>query len=350
MSAPLDAIFQTKYDEFAAALTDVFPELGDVIKVATNLSGADRVQMYKAVVLPNAGNPKRDPTKCPGMVLPGVMITEATWASATEGTKKAINQFLSIMTFSFVMKDGEGMPGDAFGGAAFKTFAENFMNQWRSKLDRNEFDSFTERIKELFGSGGDRLPPFPEKFKHGRLAKLAEDIVRELKPEEFGLDPETVKQCEEDPSRAFEILMQSTMKNPMVIQNAMKRIIKKLQDKFQRGEFKPEDLAAEAEEMMKEFSENPAFVEMMESLRKTFSFEDPEAAAAAGRPESARLAIAKNRLRQKLAKQNEAKAAATAAGAVVPSVPKPNTLIQNTRVASGEEFESILPKKKQSKK
>lgn len=349
MSAPLDAIFQTKYDEFAAALAEVFPEMTEVIKTATDLSAPDRVQMYKAMILPNAGNPKRDSTKCPGMVLPGVMITEATWTSATEGTKKAINQFLSIMTFSFVMKDGEGTAG-AFGGDAFKTFAEDFMNQWRSKLDRNEFDSFTERIKELFGSGGDRLPPFPERFKNGRLAKLAEDIVRELKPEEFGLDPETIKQCEEDPSKAFEILMQSTMKNPGVIQNAMKRIIKKLQDKFQRGEFKPEDLAAEAEEMMKEFSENPAFVQMMESLRKTFSFEDPEAAAAAGRPESARLALVKNRLRQKLAKQNEAKAAAGIVTSPAPVVTATVNTLHNPRLAEGEDFESILPKKKQSKK
>jgi len=129
----------------------------------------------------------------------------------------------------------------------------------------------------------------------------------------------------------------------------MQRIIKKLQDKFQRGEFRPEDLASEAEEMMKEFSENPAFVQMMESLRKTFSFEDPEAAAAAGRPESARLAIAKNRLRQKLAKQNEAKAAA----GILPTVaaaPRVNTVVPNPKIADGEEFESILLKKKQSKK
>ena len=181
------------------------------------------------------------------------------------------------------------------------------MNQWRSKLDRSEFDSFTEKLKELFGSGGDRLPPFPEKFKNGKLAKLAEDIVRELKPEEFGLDAETMKQCEEDPSRAFEVLMQSTMRNPEVIQNAMKRIMKRLQEKFQRGEFRPQDLASEAEEMMKEFSENPVFVQMMESMRKAFSFEDPEAAAAAGRPENARLAIVRDRLRRKLEAKKQGK-------------------------------------------
>jgi hypothetical protein len=200
------------------------------------------------------------------------------------------------------------------------------------------------------------LPPFPEKFKNGRLAKLAEDIVKELKPEEFGLDPETVKQCEQDPSRAFEILMQSTMRNPAVIQNAMKRIIKKLQDKFQRGEFNPQDLAAEAEEMMKEFSENPAFVEMMESLRKTFNFEDPEAAAAAGKPESARLAMIKARLRQKQAANVAAAAAAAAAApgaaarATAAAAAPANTMATKAKPSGDEEdFGSILMNNKGGK-
>jgi hypothetical protein len=34
---------------------------------------------------------------------------------------------------------------------------------------------------------------------------------------------------------------------------------------------------------MKEFQENPAFVEMLEGFRKSFSFEEPEAARTAGR-------------------------------------------------------------------
>jgi hypothetical protein len=156
---------------------------------------------------------------------------------------------------------------------------------------------------DLFGSGGDRLPPFPERLKKGKLVKLAEDIIKELNPEEFGLDPETIKQCEADPSKAFEILMNSTMKNPEKLQGAMKRIIKRLQEKFQRGEFRPQDLAAEAEEMMKEFSNNPAFVEMMEAMRKTFGFEDMESARASGNEHSARMSIVRERLRRKLEKK-----------------------------------------------
>ena len=351
MSDSLEAIFQAKYDEFAAALTDVFPELTENIKLAVEIGAADRVKMYKTLVMPTAGNPKRDPSVFPGMVLPGVFINEANWNSATEGTRKAINQFLSLMTFSFLMREG-GSGVEGGGEDAFKAWADKFMNEWRSKMDRTDFKAFAERFKDMFGGGGagmDRLPPFPEKFKNGRLAKLAEDIVKELKPEEFGLDAETMKQCETDPSRAFEILMQSTMRNPGVIQNAMKRIVKKLQDKFQRGEFNPQDLAAEAEEMMKEFSENPAFVDMMESLRKTFNFEDPEAAAAAGKPESARLALVKARLRQKqAAKAAAAAATATATGApLVAAVAAP---IVNTVVSSNDDFGSILTNNTSGKK
>ena len=344
----LDAIFQTKYIEFASALRDTFPELADNIKVALELSPEDRVNVYKSLVLPKAGSPQRKPDSVPGMVLPGVFINETSWATASEGTRNAINQFLSIMTFSFVMKDGgEGIGSGDFGGEAFRTWADSFMNQWRSKLDRVDFDSFTSKFKDLFGNNGDRLPPFPERFKNGKLAKLAEEIVKELKPEEFGLDPETLKQCEEDPSRAFEILMSSTMKNPEVIQTAMQRIIKRLQEKFQRGEFRPQELAAEAEEMMKEFSENPAFVQMMESMRKTFNFEDPEAARAAGKPESAKLAIVKERLRRRHAKEAEARAAA---GIVLPSASaNTNSPVTNSMV-NGEEFASILRPKKQGKK
>jgi len=343
---PLDQIFQTKYNEFAESLLASFPELTEGIKESLKLTPPERVSLYKNYILNDAGNPRRDPMKCPGQILPGVVLNEAMWSSCSTKTKDAINQFLGLLTFSFVMKEGGA---ESFSQDAFRSWADKFMNQWRGKMDRGEFDSFTQRFSDLFGSGTDRLPPFPERLRKGKLVKLAEEIVKELKPEEFGLDEETIKQCESDPSKAFEILMNSTMRNPEKIQEAMKRIIKRLQEKFQKGQFNPQELAAEAEEMMKEFSGNPAFVEMMESMRKTFGFEDPEAAAAAGRPESARLAIVKDRLRRKLAaKQAAAAAAGTPAASAAPSTAP---AAQMDLGAVGEEFASILlGKKKHPKK
>jgi hypothetical protein len=343
MSAPLESIFQTKYDEFASSLKEAFPELAEVITVSLSLPVDEREKVYKEMILPSAGNPKRDPTATPGMVLPGVYINDSMWNSCSEKTKTAINQFLGVLTFSLVMKDGWS---DQFGGDSFKKWADTFMNNTRGKMDRTEFESFTKRFSDLFGSAGDRLPPFPEKLRKGKLVKLAEEIVRELKPEELGLDPEIVKQCEEDPSKAFEVIMNSTMRNPNMLQAAMKRIMKRLQDKFQRGEFKPQELAAEAEEMMKEFSENPAFVEMMDSMRKAFSFEgNMEGAKAAGMESTARMNIVKERLRRKQAENAAARSQATA---------PVNTFKSNVEIS--EDFPSILPankhgnNKKQSKK
>jgi len=324
MSAQLDAIFQTKYDEFATALSETFPEMAEVVKVSVSIAPKDRLDMFKSLVLPGAGSPKRDPSTFPGMVLPGVYISEPVWAASSEGTKKAINQFISVLSFTFVMKEGGS---DDFGGEAFKAWADKFMDQWRNKMDRTEFDSFAKRLAELFGSGGmgDKLPPFPERLRKGKLVKLAEEIVRELKPEEFGLDAETIRQCEEDPSKAFEVIMNSTVRHPERLQTAMKRIVKRLQEKFQKGEFRPQDLAAEAEEMMKEFSENPAFVGMMEQMRKAFSFEDMDAAKAAGQEQTARMAIVKERLRRKQAQNEAARAASgTTTTATVPT----NTVVK----------------------
>jgi hypothetical protein len=338
MSEPLESIFQTKYEEFAESLIDAFPELNEVIKTAVSADRKQRVQLYKQLVMPGAGSPSRDSTKAPGMVLPGVFINDDTWASCTEGTKKAINQFLSILTFSIAMKDGK-FSESGFSDDAFKSWADDFMNQWRGKMDRGEFDSFTKRFGDLFGSDGGRLPPFPEKLRKGKLVKLAEEIVKELKPEEFGLDPETIKQCEADPSKAFEVIMNTTMRNPEKLQGAMKRIMKRLQEKFQRGEFKPQELAAEAEEMMKEFSENPAFVDLMNSMRKAFSFEDNmEGARAAGMEQSVRLNIVKERLRRKA----EANAAARSASVNTNQVPVNTTVAPFTDEQLEEEFTSIL--------
>jgi hypothetical protein len=349
MSAPLDSIFQAKYEEFASSLTGTFPELAEVIKVSLSADPLQREKMYKELVMPSAGNPKRDSEKTPGMVLPGVYINDTMWDSCSKNTRKAINEFLNLLTFSIVMKEGNS---ETFGGDAFKKWADTFMDGWRGKMDRGEFDTFTKRFSDIFGSSSDRLPPFPEKFRKGKLVRLAEDIVRELKPEELGLDPETVKQCEADPSKAFEVIMNATMRNPEKLQGAMKRIMKRLQDKFQRGEFKPQELAAEAEEMMKEFSENPAFVEMMESMRKAFSFEgNMEGAKAAGMEQSARMNIVKERLRRKQAENASAREKAMAQAQVNRAEALAQPLAQPLAEVEEEDegFASIMPSKNNKK-
>lgn len=294
-SSPLLATFQKKYDEFVTDLRGAFPEVELELACAGALSATDKMnRYYKDVYGKHAA--KTDELPCPGLVLPGVQIEPSMWAMVSNKSKELVYEYLAILDLCSAYEKGGAAAGD---DPNFKSWADNIMKDWRSKLDRIDFDSLADKFKDMFGSGG-AMPALPEKFLKGKLAKLAEDLVKEFKPEDFGLRPEDLEKVEKDPTRAFEILMQASTSKPELLQNAMTRVGKKLNDKIQKGHLKPEELAAEAEELMKEFQSHPAFSEMMRSFKNAFSFEDPDIARAAGRDDKSRLALVKNRLRAKL--------------------------------------------------
>ena len=305
--------FQKKYDEFVADLQETFPELGGALLAAGAIPADERAKAYFSAVLrkhaqageaADAASPAVYP--CPGPVLPGVTLTTELWDSVGETTKKAVYDYLSILDLCTIYENGlglgslDGEEADGEGPGISKEWAEKVMRDWRTRLDRVDFDGLANKFMGLFGDKAGALPPLPEKFLKGKLAKLAEDMVREFKPEDFGLRPEDLEAVEKDPTRAFEILMGATASNPNMIQKALGRVGKKLQEKVQRGELRPTELVAEAEELIKEFQTHPAFVEMMESFRSAFSFEDPDLAREAGRDGESRLSIARARLRKKL--------------------------------------------------
>lgn len=294
----LEATFQKKFSEFLADLQGTFPELEGPLAAVAVLPVEDRSKAYREYVIRKHA-PLSDALECPGPVLPGVELTPELWATVGDKTKKAVYDYLSILDLCSIYEFGMDMDENGLPSIS-KDWADKVMREWRSRLDKVDFDSLTSKFMDLFGGKSGTLPPLPEKFLKGKLAKLAEDMVREFKPEDFGLRPEDLEAVERDPTRAFEILMGAGAANPNMLQKAMARVAKKLQEKVQRGEFKPQELVAEAEELIKEFQSHPAFVEMMESFRSAFSFEDPELAREAGRDGESRLSIARQRLRKKL--------------------------------------------------
>jgi hypothetical protein len=99
------------------------------------------------------------------------------------------------------------------------------------------------------------------------------------------------------------MIMDLFTKDSRAFQNTIMKLTKRLQEKIQSGAIKPQELVAEAEELMKTFSDNPQFVELMESFRKAFGFADQAAANAAGRENEGRLSLIRERLRKKLEKR-----------------------------------------------
>jgi len=284
----VDAIFFTKYNEFCEELKGAYPEGARIIDVAKSLSDEDKKAKFRQYVLPKAGNPKRNPKHNPGCVSPGVVISDETWYSFSVPTRKAIQEYLTLLCFC-VMFGAEGMN---------VKWAEEALNQIKEKLNGADFKSFSDRIVEMMSSG--KFNNIPERLLKGQIAKLAEELVKEFRAEDFGLNMEELSSLGDNPTRAFELLSQIYTRNPALLQNAMKRITKRLQEKVQRGELRPQELAAEAEELIKEFTENPEMKELMESFRSMFGFEDAEASRSVGRDGNSRLAIARQRLRKRM--------------------------------------------------
>lgn len=304
-TAETSEMFVKKYDEFAADLQNTYPELKEVLEAALAIPAADRVTKYKAEVFSKTHSlTQSDLTKTPGTVLPGVELTPAMWETTSKKTRTIIFEYVSIMNLCVAFQGG-----DADSETFTKEWADRVMREARASMSNIDFSKLSEKFSSIFGMKGDALPPFPEKFLKGKLAKLAEEMVREFKPEDFGISKEDMEACERDPARAFEILMKGSLGNPMMIQSAMTRVAKRLQDKVQRGELKPQELVAEAESLMQEFQSHPAFVELMSSFKTMFGGDmtETEMARAQGDDNNVRLSLVRERLRKKLAAKKNAR-------------------------------------------
>jgi hypothetical protein len=284
------SVFNDKYTEFCDKLVGVLPELVAVIQVAKALPAQERVTQFHTQVAPQC-SPTRDGKVNPCFILPGVAVSNSLWDSLGEKSQTAIQEYLTLLTMCSLYENA---------GAA-EAWTENLLGDMKEKLGNLDFEGMSKKFAGLLGNlSPDKLPKLPERFLKGHLAKLAEELVREFKPEDFGLDVEQLASAGSDPMKAFSFLTEIYTKKPDFIQKAMVRIANRLQEKVRRGEIRPEQIAAEAEELIKEFSGNGAFVEMMESIRGAFGMEDMDLARQAGREGDARRNLVRDRLRKKM--------------------------------------------------
>lgn len=317
-SPEFKSIFQSKYEEFCEDLLLTFPELQSFVVAAKALSPEDRLRRFHDEVLPHAA-PNRDAKLCPAFVLPGVALTPALWAEISDGTQSIIQEYLTLLAVCCLFDSGDATKENIFGGPAM----DDFLKSMKTKMSEGDFENLAKKMAGLFGMDGSRMPKLPEKFLKGHLARLAEEIMRDFSPADLGLDEETIKKCEENPMNAFEMLMKMYTTNPNFIANAVQKIGKRLQAKIQSGSIRPTEIVAEAEELMKTFSENPAFTDLMETFRGMFGMDDlMKAPGPVGA--SARRSIIQERLRKQLEKRRAAEASGGGAGAPDPVTPSSN--------------------------
>ena len=141
----------------------------------------------------------------------------------------------------------------------------------------------------------------PERMFKGHLAKIVQELVKEFKPEDFGITEEMVEG--NDPAKVFEILQDIFTKKPEMLATAAQKIAKKIQAKFQNGEIRREDIINEVEELMKEFSENEMFSSLFGSIGEMMKNSEKSS----GNEGSARRREVQERLRKKKAAKDAGK-------------------------------------------
>jgi hypothetical protein len=321
------SFFDNKYNEFVKELLETFPELSSNISAAYKLNHDDKIAQFRPIfdnLQKSSGAAGTSSTNYtvtnPGTLLPGVQLTDELWNSLSDSSKNAIWEHIRIISTCYLMETGF-----SFGeGNALPSWISDNMDEIKKKFESVDFGSYIEKFAKMFSFGnssssdvsgeaasGFKIPKLPEKFLKGHLARFAEEITRDIKLEDLGLNEDIVRECESSPSRALELLFNVLGKNPQNLEKLVKKIGSRLQQKFASGQINPQQIVAEVEELIKEFAGNTEFVESMSQIKSLFGFEDMEFAKKAGKEGSARLATVKDRLRKKL---EQRKAAAGGSG------------------------------------
>ncbi len=354
-TATATATFQSTFTQFADELESTFPELAEGLKAARAFPEEALVKQFqtlfrgKAMLV--AMREEAIFTAQPLEILPGVHMTPKLWAEISKNTRKAIWNYLSSLILLSAADNGVDDEDSFWNDDAFKKSMESMMAGLKDAGEAlkgsvggvgsdgsaggvgagaaaaagalpflGDMGGLFGKLREMaesFATGSGKegeagsMPEFklPERLFKGHIAKMARELADEFKPEEFGISPEMLNS--QDPSKVFDYLQELFTRHPERLMSAAQRIAKKLQTKFLRGEIRREEIIAEVEELMREFSENEAFKAIFGNLGELLQ----ASAKATGNEGSERRRVVQERLRKKAAE----KAAKKGEGAVKPA-------------------------------
>jgi hypothetical protein len=253
-----------------------------------------------------------------GLLVGAVQLTPALWAELSEGTQRAIWKYLrtlaleAAMTVSLEGVDTETQQilmgimtaekleaGGAEADAAAAEIMEDALPHLQPLMDK--LKGLMGNFMDLSGMADIPMPEIPERLRNGRIAKLAEEMARQLNPAEFGIDPALLEgdSVEEVLKRLAEIYQ----RDPTLLVAGAKRVADKIRKQILGGSLDREALVAEAQEFIAIFKEHPLFKEAISKFQ-SFAGEDGLASmfggGGGGGTESERRRAVQERLRKKL--------------------------------------------------
>ena len=319
--------FAATYVQFVTELLETFPEYATALNAAKEDPKAREnfLSVWKTHTNNIAVQNDSIFTEAGLELVPGFSMTAKLWSELSNNSRTAIWRYLTSLLLIAAAFDGAEKTDGIWDISGFEHDMEEMMKRLKSGEDNGMKDIFEKLAKMAEGFGmkdisgafeglggvdAEGKPKFkiPERLFKGHIAKIAEEIVSEFNPEDFGLSPEILNS--NDPTKIFTFLQEIFTQKPDMLIGIAQRIAKKIQAKFQRGDFNRDELIREAEELMKEFSDNEAFSGLFEQLGEMLKGGEKES----GNEGSARRREVQERLKKKAAEKAAKKAAASAAG------------------------------------
>jgi hypothetical protein len=314
MSAPS---FIKVYSQFMCEMGLSFPELEKACDIAINLRWKEFSAAVKPILHQIATRDASVFTNEGVQIAPNVVMTKKLWNDAGKDTQKAIWDFLSSLVLLATYEEKHSAKNTVEEPDFTKFFdisgadvdLKNMFEKLGKQFSNKSFSAFFDGIKEAAENMKDKfadisggMPKIPERLFKGHIAKIAEDLAKEFKPEDFGLSPDVLES--NDTGATFEYLQQIFTKNPDLLMRGAKKIAQRIQEKLQKGQVRREDLVAEAEELMKEFQNNTMFSQIFEQLSSQLKNMGGDTGQ---NTQSERLRATKERLRKKAEAKAEAK-------------------------------------------
>jgi len=350
-------VFASVYAQFLDDLKETFPEFRAALlhagSVPSESAEARFVEVWRAHTAAVAAQDSSLFAGAGVELVPGFVMTAALWSELSAGTHAAIWKYLSTLLLLAANDGSEGL----WDLSGFQTTMAEIMERLKGGAEGSgeglgglgdvfaQFQKMAESFgfKDLSGAaagpvggaagaaaGGFKIP---ERLFKGHIAKIVEELVKEFKPEDFGITPEMMEV--KDPKVMFEYLQEIFTKKPETLMAAGQKIAKKLQAKFASGSIKREDIVREVEELMKEFSGNDAFAELFGGLGDMLKSTDRES----GNEHSARRREVQERLRRKTAEKEARRAGASASAGTVGAV---NLVVSSEAAARAAAIEAAL--------
>lgn len=340
-SAAVTSKFHETLTTFCAELRATFPELaGATVRAVSTVTPVTFWRSWQTN-LPLLAT--RDSaalfSERRGILVPPIALTPALWGEVSEATQDAIWRFLRTLLLEALMEGhfDETTLTEERSRIVMAILTEERLEAATSAMDTSEgaaaveeaaadlfggMSGLMDRLRGLLGaaaaatdgSGGAAaggagvsyppMPEIPERLRNGKIARLAQEMAKQFKPEEFGIDMAALASAGDNVEEVLRHLAEMYQRDPTMLIAGAKRMADRIRRQVMGGSLKQEELVAEAKEFVELFKEHPLFKEAIEKFNGMVGegglMEMFGGGGAASAP-SDRLRTVQDRLRKKLA-------------------------------------------------